>query len=99
LACDTPDNLRGLMRGTILEIRTDNARRAARVLRDRLPEASVGIFGDRVHLVTDAPASAGPEADSLLHAEGIGRFAIRQIEPSLEDVFVSVLTEHERHDN
>jgi ABC-2 type transport system ATP-binding protein len=99
LACDTPDNLRGLMRGTILEIRTDNARRAARVLRDRLPEASVGIFGDRVHLVTDAPASAAAEADSLLQAEGIGRVAIRQIEPSLEDVFVSVLTEHDRHDD
>ncbi len=98
LACDTPDNLRGLMRGTILELRTDNARRAARILRDRLPAVSTGIFGDRVHLVTDAPASTGPAAVALLRSEGIGRVEIREIEPSLEDVFVSVLTKQERRD-
>ena len=51
LACGTPDEVKQLMRGTILEIRTAEPRRAAALLRQRFPAASVGLFGDRVHFV------------------------------------------------
>jgi len=92
LACDTPDRLRLIMRGTILEIRTSDARKAARLLRDGLPGASVGLFGDRVHLVTDDPDRGKDQTAVLLQGSGVELLAIRQIEPSLEDVFVSVLS-------
>ena len=92
LACETPANLKQLMRGAILEIRTADPRRTARLLRNRFPDASVGLFGDRVHLVTGDPVTGETAAVSLLSAEGIELRGIRQIEPSLEDVFVSVLS-------
>jgi ABC-2 type transport system ATP-binding protein len=91
LACDRPDRLRGLMEGTILEIHAGDARKTARLLRDRLPGASVGLFGDRLHLVTDDPARGSEMVTGILRQEGIELRGIRQIEPSLEDVFVSVL--------
>ena len=52
LACGTPDEVKKLMRGTILEIRCDEPRQAVAVLRERLSEASVGLFGDRLHVVS-----------------------------------------------
>jgi ABC-2 type transport system ATP-binding protein len=93
LACDTPDRLRRLMKGAILEIRSGNSRLAARLLRDRLPGASVGLFGDRVHLVIDTPERGEDQVAAILREGGIELSGVRQIEPNLEDVFVSVLTE------
>ena len=92
LACDTPTNLKKLMRGVILEIRTVDPRHTARLLRNRFPEASVGLFGDRIHLVTDDPDTGETTVTPLMKSEGIELRGIRQIEPSLEDVFVSVLS-------
>jgi len=91
LACDTPDALRGLMKGTILELRTSNLRKTAGLLREAIRGASVGLFGDRLHLVTDSPEKDQALAADILPKEGIAISGIQQIEPSLEDVFVSVL--------
>ena len=84
--------LRGLMRGTILELRTSNLRRTAKLLREAIPSASIGLFGDRLHLVTDDQEKDREIATNILAKEGIELSGIRQIEPSLEDVFVSVLS-------
>jgi ABC-2 type transport system ATP-binding protein len=92
LACDTPDTLRGLMKGTILELRTSDLRRTARLLREAIPSATVGLFGDRLHLVSDDPEKDQKLAADILAKEGIELRGIRRIEPSLEDVFVSVLS-------
>jgi ABC-2 type transport system ATP-binding protein len=95
LACDTPDGLKGLMHGTILEVRTADARTAARVLREGLRGATVGLFGDRVHVACDEPGRVETEVADRLARAGIGLSGIRPIEPSLEDVFVSVLGDKE----
>ena len=93
LAVGTPDEVKGLMRGAILEVRCAEPRRAAALLREQLPPGSVGLFGDRVHLVTDAPATATEQAETMLRQRGLSVAGIRQIEPALEDVFVSMLGE------
>jgi ABC-2 type transport system ATP-binding protein len=93
LACGTPGEVKKLMRGTILEIRTEEPRQAAAVLKENLPAASVGLFGDRLHLVSLEPERTTVEAEAALAQAGLGAIAIRAIEPSLEDVFISVLAE------
>ena len=93
LACDTPDNLKGLMRGTILEVLTPSPRQAAQLLRERLETESVGIFGDRLHVMTRNAAETGTAIEAILRGEGVPLQSLRPIEPSLEDVLVSVLTE------
>jgi len=94
LACDTPERLRGLMKGNILEIRTNNPRQSARLLRSHFPGRSVGLFGDRIHLVTDNPSVARDSTTTLLRSAGIDLIDIRQIEPNLEDVFVAMLSDN-----
>lgn len=95
LACGTPAEVKRLMRGAILEVRADEPRQAASVLKGRLPGTSVGLFGDRVHVVCAEPEGVAGELEAMLRQSGIAVAGIRPIEPSLEDVFVSVLTEKE----
>jgi ABC-2 type transport system ATP-binding protein len=91
LACDTPDEVKKLMRGTIIEIRSVDPRRATALLREHFPAGSVGLFGDRVHVVTEEPGKTISAAQKLLAQQSLAVSGIRAIEPSLEDVFVSVL--------
>ena len=93
LACDTPDILRELMEGSILEIRSGDLRKSARLLRDAIPSTTVGLFGDRLHMVTDAPEKGRELVAAILKKNGLELIGIKEIEPSLEDVFVSVLSE------
>jgi ABC-2 type transport system ATP-binding protein len=91
LALGTPEEVKRLMRGTILEIRSTEPRRAATLLREQLAADAVGLFGDRVHVLTREPDRVNVEAQQVLAAAGLTRGSIRPIEPALEDVFVSVL--------
>jgi ABC-2 type transport system ATP-binding protein len=91
IACDTPSRLRALMPGVLLEIHTRQARAAARLLRERLPNFQVGLFGDRVHLAGTEPAVAEASARAVLQAAGIELLSIRPVEASLEDVFITVI--------
>ena len=92
LAADTPDRIKGLLGGTLLDVRADRPRPAAAVLRRSLSGAAVNLFGDRVHVVTRDPDAAAREIAVALHREGIALTSVRTAEPSLEDVFVSVLS-------
>jgi ABC-2 type transport system ATP-binding protein len=95
LGVGTPDEIKGLMTGALLEVRTSAPRRTAALLRERLAGASVGLFGDRVHVVTRDPAGTGRQTRELVAAAGFELVSIRSVEPSLEDVFVSVLAEQQ----
>jgi len=91
LGLGTPDEVKRLMPGALLEIRTSAPRRTATLLRQHLHGASVGLFGDRVHVATRDPASAEAETRRHVAAAGFELFSIKPIEPSLEDVFISVI--------
>lgn len=91
LAVGTPDEVRKLMRGTILEIRAAEPRKATALLREKLPGVSVGLFGARVHIVAEDPEKVAARAHDTLVAAGLKAEDIRAIEPALEDVFISVL--------
>ena len=95
LALGTPDKVKQLMRGTILELRTTDPRRATGLLRNELADGSVGQFGDRIHIATTDLGVTRTKAEAILQRAGIGLSAARQVAPTLEDVFVSVLAQEE----
>jgi ABC-2 type transport system ATP-binding protein len=96
LACGTPAEVKKLMHGTILEIRTEAPRDAVAAIKQRMPKTTVGLFGDRLHVVSADPQRTAAEAEAAIRAAGIDIAGIRPIDPSLEDVFISVLTEKEQ---
>ena len=91
LACDEPAALRRLAGGSVLELVTPDARTAALMLREQRPDFSVALFGDRLHLTSDAPERADQELRELFRQAGMELQALEQVEPSLEDVFVAMI--------
>lgn len=91
LGIGTPGEVKQLMRGTILEIRTARPRDASNLLRQELSGHSVGLFGNRVHIVTTQPQETANQAKEALGRAGLGPVELRAVEPELEDVFLSVL--------
>ncbi len=98
LAMGTPDEIRKLMSGSILEVRVSIPRKAAGVLRKEFGHESVSLFGDKVHVVTSTPDKTAEDTESILRDSGLEIYGIRPIEPALEDVFVSVLA-HKQEDS
>lgn len=87
----TPEEVRKLMPGTLLELRTSAPRRTAALLREQLPDASVGLFGDRVHVTVKDAGTVDRRLREIVAGAGFELMSLRPIEPSLEDVFVSVV--------
>jgi ABC-2 type transport system ATP-binding protein len=92
LAVGTPEEVKALYPGAILEVRCAEPRRATAILREEAPGAAVGLFGDRVHVGAQDPASAARDIEKALAGAGISVSSVQPIEPALEDVFVAVLS-------
>jgi ABC-2 type transport system ATP-binding protein len=93
LALGTPEQVKKMMPGTILEIRANQPRKATALLREHYKADSVGLFGDRVHLITQDPGKDSERAEKIITGAGLLCQGVRTIEPSLEDVFISVVAE------
>jgi ABC-2 type transport system ATP-binding protein len=55
--------------------------------------SDVAMYGNKLHLAVADAAAAERAIRELGRQKGLAVLAVREIEPSLEDVFVSVMTE------
>ncbi len=85
---DQPALLRRSLDMKMLEIRPDNIRRAAQVLEGVEGIAALSVYGDRIHVGLRKPDSFDAVSGAL-ESHGIRIESIREIVPSLEDVFIS----------
>jgi ABC-2 type transport system ATP-binding protein len=99
LAADSPDRIKNLMQGTVLEILAPQPRKVEALLQHELPEATAGIFGDRVHVVVKDRETGIRAIEKILKENQYPLNEIRVIEPSLEDVFVSILGSKEMEES
>jgi ABC-2 type transport system ATP-binding protein len=99
LETGTPEELKEMMQGTILEIRCSQPRRGRALLQEHLQDDRVGLFGDRIHVVTEDERRASSSSQDVLTGAGIDVAGIRAVEPTLEDVFISVLARERREDS
>jgi ABC-2 type transport system ATP-binding protein len=91
LSVGTPDEIKGLLKGEVWEVRCEQRMKVRQVLQNFPGVRSAGIFGDRVHAVLEEAEKSG-QMETLLRERGFKVFSLRKIAPSLEDVFVSTLT-------
>jgi ABC-2 type transport system ATP-binding protein len=87
LALDTPAALRQTDHTVMLEVIASPPRQALRVLRERLGEDEVSLFGDRLHARVSA-TSMGPEIERWLTDARLEVTRVKAILPTLEDVFI-----------
>lgn len=90
LAADTPQAVKRLMKGEVVEVICGEIRRAFDLLRGRPDAREVQIFGDRLNLVVDNAERDFPAVAARLREAGIEVSDWRKIPPSLENVFISV---------
>jgi len=103
VALDTPEQLKQTeMQGQVLEISTSDPDRTMSILQaaresGRVPFNEVALYGAQVHaVVPDAGAFKQPIA-TLLADEGVEVNAIEWIAPTLEDVFISSVSQPAQH--
>ena len=95
LYCDAPSALKKLMPGEILGISSRQARRVHDLIKGRDGVKGAILMGDSVHVVVDSAARRMDELARSLAEDGISVDEIERIAPSIEDLFVSLLTDEE----
>jgi ABC-2 type transport system ATP-binding protein len=91
LALDEPARLQAKSEGVILEVVAAPPRRALQVLRGRFGDDDVQLFGDRLHVRLDRE-DVKDELERELETSGVTVTAVRSIVPTLEDVFIELLS-------
>ena len=87
LVADTPEEVKKLMKGTVIEIVAPETRRVRDILR-QVPGTDVQIFGDRLNVVVPDLESDSARIRARLAQAGITITSWRVISPSLENVFI-----------
>jgi ABC-2 type transport system ATP-binding protein len=91
IALDTPRALRARVVEPILEVRTDDAPDAIDALVDAPGVLEAAMFGRHLHVTVVDEAAGRDTVHSVLTGAGRSVEGIRSVEPSLEDVFVSLV--------
>ncbi len=90
LMLDNPGAVRRSLGFPMIELLTDDARSALAVVRQSSGARSVSIYGDKLHIALEGSVATQSIMDSLAR-EGIEIKGQREILPSLEDVFISMV--------
>ncbi|HDP23802.1 MAG TPA: ABC transporter ATP-binding protein, partial [Deltaproteobacteria bacterium] len=91
LSVGTPADVKASMDERILSLRSSQARAIHRTLSRGHGFSGVSVFGDTVHVVSRSPEEDSRRIHDMLHRSSLPYGEIRELSPSLEDVFVRVL--------
>lgn len=93
LMADTPQNLKKVMKGTIVEIVCSEIRKSFSLLKGSDIVKEVQAFGDRLNIVVGNSGRDVTKVLAHLEKNGIEIADWREIPPSLENIFISLLSE------
>ncbi len=94
ISVNTPAETRKRMEGKVLEIVMERVRDGFRLLKGHPGLKEVQAFGDRLNVIVDDAPSGMREVERVLHQQGLSISSWRVINPSLENVFISLLTQN-----
>jgi len=97
LFCDTPANLKQKLGKTVLSITSSEPRLLRNTLEHAEGISSLVLTGDGIHLVVDS-AGRIPEFEARLKNAGVAFEAIRQVTPTIEDLFVDAVSSGASHE-
>jgi len=96
VACDSPENLKANnMKGLLYEIECDKVMKALEVLREDPIFHEISLYGMDLHVVIRDEKHVEGIRKALSQA-GVNVKSINRVQPSLEDVFVSLVEEQQK---
>jgi ABC-2 type transport system ATP-binding protein len=91
VACSTPDGIKqGFIKDHILSLTCLDMNKAYKALKTAEIVKNVNLYGDEIHIVVEDAQKQIPILEEILHQSNINFTEIKQIQPSIEDVFVSL---------
>ena len=94
VACSTPDGMKKeFISQHILNLKCAPIDRAYKILKASEAALDVNFYGDELHIVVDNAQQTIPALHKILADERIAVSLLEQIQPSIEDVFVSLAQE------
>ncbi len=93
---DTPAGMKDAMKGDVLEIVCDRVRDGFHALKSHPVVIEVQAFGDRLNAIVQDASRDGSEVRAALEARNVVITGWRVISPSLENVFISLLSHQEQ---
>jgi len=97
MVADTPQNLKSRLKGNVVEIVCPDVRRTASLIRDHTSAADVQTFGDRLHVVISDVEKDLPVLRKFIEDRNIQIDDWRTVQPSLENVFINLLSDKTRN--
>ncbi|MUG98542.1 ATP-binding cassette domain-containing protein [Scytonema sp. UIC 10036] len=91
VAQGTPRQVKQEQPGQLVEWECKPLQKASDLLKQNLERWRVSIFGSRLHTVLEEPSTQIPQVENWLQEAGINVQSHKEIEFSLEDVFISVV--------
>jgi ABC-2 type transport system ATP-binding protein len=91
MAVERPAVIKAGVRGSVLEIVCADIRRAGAVLRAAEGIQEVQLFGDRLNVVAESAERGRAIAERAMAEAGIAGATLREVAPSLEYAFISLL--------
>ena len=91
IICDTPEQIKGLVEGELLELRPDRLREARRIIRDLPGVLEVQTYGDLLHVFVDEAEARVSLLRNSLHEANIAVQGLRQTRPRMEEAFISLI--------
>ena len=91
IVCDTPDRIKGLVEGELLELRPDRLREASGIIEGLPGVLEVQTYGDLLHVFVDDAVRRAAAIEEALDRVGIVAQGLRQTRPRMEEAFISLI--------
>ena len=91
MVCDTPERIKALLPGDLIEVRTPHLNRARRIVAELEGVLEVQTHGDQLRLFVDDATRRLPQVVERLRAAGLEVAGARQAPPRMEEAFISLI--------
>ncbi|GAB4467656.1 MAG: ABC transporter ATP-binding protein [Anaerolineae bacterium] len=91
IECDTPQAIRALVPGQVLQVQTDSRIRAREVLQNAPGVHEVQSYGELLHVFVDNIEQGQQIVRRVLEEAGIALHMMRPIAPRVEEAFISLI--------
>jgi ABC-2 type transport system ATP-binding protein len=91
IECDTPEAIKDLIKGELIEFQPSDLRRARDVVEKLQGVLEIQTYGDLLHVFVDDADRRTGEIQAQLEASGIAVSGLRQTRPHMEEAFISLI--------
>jgi len=91
IVCDTPEAVKGMVTGDLLELRPSDLRRARRIIAGLPGVLEIQTYGDLLHIFVDDAAQRQGTIITALAQAGISVTGVRTPRPRMEEAFISLI--------